>query len=175
MRIRPRSFWGHAAQHGWTKLLPVSTVFIHHDVMPAPKVSAPEEVEAQHMRTLDKVAHGRGFSGVSYNYGQAKSGRAYTGRGMHVGAQNDGENSSSIGIVLFGNYENEPFSNDQAENLGKLIAELKYRRAIKRGITVVLGHRDTDATACPGKNVYRKLPEVRRQMRRHFRRMKRRR
>lgn len=173
MRIRPRSVWGHAAKHGWTKLLPVSTVFIHHDVMPAPKASAAEEVEIQHMKNLDSTGHSRGFAGFSYNYGQAKSGRAYTGRGRHVGAHNDGENSSSIGIVLFGNYETDTFSDKQADNLGKLIAELKDRRAIKRGVTVILGHRDTDATACPGKNVYRKLPKVRKAFRRHWRRMKR--
>jgi hypothetical protein len=175
MRIRPRSFWGHAAGHGWLKLLPVSVVYVHHDVMGAPGPNAGEEVEAAHMRDLDATAHGRGFAGISYNYGQAKSGRAYTGRGMHVGAQNDGENEESIGIVLFGNYENEPFTDKMADNLGKLIAELKYRRAIKRGVTIILGHRDTDATACPGKNAYRKLPMVRKRMRKHFRKMKRRR
>lgn len=172
MRIRTRKFWGHAAKHGWLKLLPVSVVFIHHDVMTAPKASASEEAEAAHMRALDGVAHGRGFSGVSYNYGMAKSGRAYTGRGQHVGAQNDGENSTSIGIVLFGNYDKERFTDKQADSLGKLIAELKKRKVIKRGKTIILGHRDTDLTACPGKNAYAKLPMVRRRFKAHWKKVK---
>ena len=170
MRIRTRKFWGHAVQHGWIKLLPVSVVFIHHDAgSNAPKARATAGMESAYMRSLDGVAHSRGFNGFSYNYGMAKSGRAYTGRGMHVGAQNDGENSSSIGIVVFGNYEVDPVTDKIVDGVAKLIAELKDRKAIKKGKTIILGHKDTDATACPGKNLHAALPKIRKRVR-HFRR-----
>lgn len=173
MKIKPRGVWGHAVSHGWLRLLPVSLVYIHHSVTSAPPAKASEEVEAQHMRTLDGIAHGRGFQGFSYNYAVAKSGRAWTGRGRHVGAQNDGENSSSVGIVVMGNYQVDEATDTIVEGVGKLIAELKERGAIKRGVTIIRGHRDSDATACPGNKLYARLPDIRRKFKKEWRRMKR--
>lgn len=173
MKVRPRGLWGHAVVHGWIKLLPVSVVYIHHSVGESPSPNASEEVEAQVMRSLDATAHARGFQGFSYNYAVAPSGRAWTGRGRHVGAQNDGENSSSVGIVVMGNYEVEAATDRIVEGVGRLIAELKDRGAIKRGVTVIRGHRDSDATLCPGTRLYKRLPDIRRVFKREWRRMKR--
>lgn len=172
MKIRKRRVWGHAVKHGWIKLLPVSVVFVHHDTGKAPSAKATEKDEAAYMKQLDGIAHGRGFSGFSYNYGLAKSGRAWTGRGQHVGAQNDGENSSSVGIVVFGNYVTDKATDKIVMSLASLIAELKERGVIKRGKTIILGHCDTDATACPGPNLYARLPEVRNLFRKEWRSLK---
>lgn len=173
MKIKPRGVWGHAIGHGWIRLLPVSVVYVHHSVGAAPSPNASEEVEAAVMRSLDGTAHGRGFQGFSYNYAVAPSGRAWTGRGRHVGAQNDGENSSSIGIVVMGNYQIDPATDRIVEGVAKLIAELKERGAIKRGVTIIRGHRDSDATACPGNKLYARLPDIRRQFKKEWRKKKR--
>lgn len=172
MKIYSRKVWGHAVKHGWIKLLPVSVVFIHHDVGNAPGRKATVQQEVRYIQGLDRIGHARGFAGISYNYVMMPSGRMYTGRGAHVGAQNDGVNSSSIGIVVAGNYEIDKATDTIVEGLGKGIATLKKRGVIKRGKTVILGHRDTDATACPGRNLYARLSGVRRQFKLHWRKMR---
>lgn len=168
MKILPRKVWGHAVGHGWIKLLPVSVVFVHHDVGSAPGAKATIAQESAYIRNLDAIGHSRGFAGISYNYVIAKSGRAYTARGQHVGAQNDGENSSSIGIVVLGNYEVDKATDKIVGAIGELIATLKKRGVIKKGKTVILGHRDTDSTACPGKNLYARLGDIRRIFKREW-------
>lgn len=173
MRIIPRKVWQHAHEHGWLRLLPVAVVYIHHDVGNAPGPDATAAQEQRYIRGLDSIGHSRGFAGISYNYVVMKSGRVYTGRGQRVGAQNDGENSSSIGIVVAGNYEVDKATDKIVEAIGKTIAELKDRGVIRPGVTIVRGHRDTDATACPGKNLYARLPGVRRQFRLEMRRLRR--
>lgn len=172
MRIYGRKIWGHAVKHGWIKLLPVSVVFIHHDVGNAPGAKATVKQEAAYIAGLDRIGHARGFAGISYNYILMKSGRMYTGRGQHVGAQNDGVNSSSIGIVVAGNYEVDKATDRIVVACGKGIAKLKKRGVIKRGTTVILGHKDTDATACPGKNLYARLSGIRRQFKLEWRRLR---
>lgn len=172
MRIIPRKVWGHAVKHGWIKLLPVSVVYVHHDVGDAPPKKASVKTESAYIQNLDAIGHARGFAGISYNYVVAKSGRTYTARGAHVGAQNDGENSSSIGIVVLGNYEVDKATDVIVEATGKLIAKLKERGVIKRGKVIILGHRDTDPTACPGKNLYARLSGIRRQYKLEWRRLR---
>lgn len=172
MKIIPRKVWGHAVKHGWIKLMPVSVVFVHHDVGSAPGPKATIKEEIAYIQRLDAIGHSRGFAGVSYNYVLCKSGRMYTARGQHVGAQNDGENSSSIGIVVCGNYEVDKATDLIVNSLGQGIATLKKRGVIKRGKTVILGHRDTDATACPGAKLYRRLGDVRRVFKAEWRRLR---
>lgn len=173
MKIYPRKVWGHAVKHGWIKLLPVAVVFVHHDVGDAPGPKATVAQEVAYIQQLDRIGHARGFAGISYNYIMMKSGRMYTGRGAHVGAQNDGENETSIGIVVCGNYEVDKATDRIVEGLGKGIAKLKYRGVIRRGKTIILGHCDTDATACPGHNLYARLSGVRRQFKMEWRKLRR--
>ena len=96
-----------------------------------------------------------------------------------MGAHAKYNNTSSLGIALLGNFEiNEP-TKEQIAALAKLSTALMIRYKINPDNEVYahvdddnypyikdvirpifMGHRDTGKTACPGKNLYSKLPEV---------------
>ena len=73
-----------------------------------------------------------------------------------MGAHCENYNSVSIGICLEGNFEIEQPTEKQLTSLSELIQYLKK----KYGNVQIVGHRDLNATACPGKNLYSKLGSV---------------
>ncbi len=91
----------------------------------------------------------RGFIGIGYHYFVSKDGQIYRGRPHDaVGAQCYGYNDCSLGICAEGDYEDEQMPLEQANAFISLLVELKkiYPQA------KIVGHRDLNATACPGKN-----------------------
>jgi hypothetical protein len=119
------------------------------------------EAEKSHMRYLQGVAFGRGFSDISYNHVVFPSGNIYRGRGWEfLGAHNDDENTSTLGLCAVGNYE--VMKPTQALIQSCIWYFKKGRRLgrVKKGF-FIRGHRDSDATACPGKNLYAALDDIR--------------
>lgn len=91
----------------------------------------------------------RGWAGIGYHFFIRKDGSVYRGRPENtVGAHAGGENYDSIGICFEGNFETETVMPEAQRIAGAaLVAYLKK----KYGITKVQGHRDVNATACPGR------------------------
>lgn len=120
-------------------------------------------VEAAHMRHLQALAFSRGFNDISYNHILfPKTGHVWKGRGFEtVGAHNDGENTERLGIAVVGNFEVDAFPQRGLKALVEYIRFAEDGEHIPEH-PLVRGHRDTDATACPGKNVYKNLDTVRR-------------
>lgn len=93
----------------------------------------------------------QGWSGIGYHYYIRKDGTIYSGKPQWaIGAHCTNHNSYSLGICLEGNFEKEKPSEKQLESLKWLIQYLKKLFPIKE----VKGHRDLNATACPGKYLY---------------------
>ncbi|HAU39885.1 MAG: N-acetylmuramoyl-L-alanine amidase family 2 protein [Candidatus Peregrinibacteria bacterium GW2011_GWF2_43_17] len=115
----------------------------------------------------------KGWGDIGYNYIIDQEGNIYEGRyggdGV-VGGHAAGYNVGSIGIALLGNYENVAPSYEALVSLMALIQDKadefnidvegssRFRGAV---IANLLGHRDVDATACPGDYVYDLLPYLR--------------
>lgn len=79
------------------------------------------------------------------------------GRGWkRTGAHTAGENSSSYGVAFAGNTNIEPVTP------GVLDGYRFIGRGLRdpAGARPTLGHRDHKATACPGANLYARLPEL---------------
>jgi len=96
-----------------------------------------------------------GWSGCGYNYYVRKNGSIYRGRPREaIGAHCQGYNSISVGICAEGDYENESMPPEQWQAILELVEELKQ---IYPGARVV-GHRELNATACPGR--YYPLEEI---------------
>lgn len=121
-----------------TKRTRTEQIFLHHA---AAKGLSVEDIHRMHKNN--------GWSGIGYHYYIKQDGTIYEGRPANtIGAHASGSNSNSIGICFEGNFENE-YMTEAQKNAGKeLVAYLKdiYN------ISVVKGHRDVNATACPGKN-----------------------
>jgi N-acetylmuramoyl-L-alanine amidase len=102
---------------------------------------SPEEINEYHKS--------KGWKGIGYHYYIRKDGSIYSGRPENAeGAHTKGENNSSIGICLEGNFEDEYPTEEQLESLYKL----SLYTSLKYDIYKIIGHRDVYKTLCPGEN-----------------------
>ena len=120
-----------------------SAVILHH-------AAANCSVQAMHGYHRDV----NGWDGIGYHYYVRKDGSVWRGRPEDtIGAHTIGYNYSSIGICFEGNFERETMSAEQLAAGRELLADILSRYP---GIEIS-GHRDKDATVCPGKNFPQEL------------------
>lgn len=102
-----------------------------------------------------------GWAGIGYHYLIRKDGTIERGRPRDtVGAHCYGENWHSVGVNIVGNFEtNEPTA-AQIEAAERLVAVLCRLYGLRPSGATIKGHRDFNATACPGENLYAMLPDV---------------
>jgi hypothetical protein len=72
--------------------------------------------------------------------------------GAHAKTPDNRFNKYGIGICLVGNFDNERPTKAQVQSLSHLVAYLM--KTYKIPADRVIGHGDTKATDCPGKNVH---------------------
>ncbi|GHJ59790.1 hypothetical protein NOK12_23080 [Nocardioides sp. OK12] len=127
-----------------------------------------------------------GWSDIAYNFLVDKYGRLWEGRAGGVakpvrGAHTLGFNATSTGVAAIGNYEVTGPSKAMLGALADLAAwkldqyarrprgkikvrsegSDRYRAGTVATLRIIDGHRDTNDTACPGKLLYARLPDVR--------------
>ena len=130
--------------------------------------------------------HQLGWSDIGYNFLVDKFGKIWAGRAGGVmqpvrGAHTLGFNRNTVGVAAIGDYEKAVAGSKLTGALSRLTAwklDLHRRDAVGRvrmlsegsdrypagtwvRLPVIDGHRDTNETACPGANLYAKLPVVR--------------
>ena len=112
-------------------------LILHHT---ASTSATPQEIHDLHVRN--------GWSGIAYHYYVRKSGLIYRGRPEDTqGAHCRGYNGVSIGVCFEGNFETDVMFAQQFMAGKALITDILRRYP---GIEVK-GHRELNATACPGK------------------------
>lgn len=152
--IIPRGQWGMPGPLGPPMRLPARTLYVHHSVTPAADGAGP-------VRAVAHIGIQR-FGRASYSYAVTPDGTVYGMQGGHVGAHTGGQNSTTFGVVLVGNYDVARPTGAQLDAVARL-----HRRLVADGTLVpaadLLGHRDAPgaATACPGLYLYAALPSVR--------------
>ena len=110
---------------------------------------------------IDDAHRGLGWAGVGYHYLIRKSGAVEAGRpALTMGAHAEGANTRSIGIALCGNFCEEEPTAAQVESCAMLLAVLGAAFDVPLDTEHILGHRDLDATACPGEAMYGMIPEI---------------
>ena len=146
---------------------------------------------AYHTRSL-------GWSDLGYNFLVDRFGRTWVGRaggpGRPIrGAHTLGFNHTSVGVAVIGSFESHRVPDRAVDAIVRLAAwKLDAYRRKPRGtarvyskgsdlhpvgwveLKVIDGHRDTNQTACPGEELYGRLPEIRRRTRFHVKRAHRR-
>ncbi|OPX87006.1 MAG: N-acetylmuramoyl-L-alanine amidase [Pelotomaculum sp. PtaB.Bin104] len=113
-------------------------IILHHAAVSA---ASPQDIHRMHLNN--------GWTGIGYHFYVAKDGTVYRGRPLNsAGAQCQGYNDRSIGICAEGNYQYEIMPEAQKVAIAEL---LRYVTGLYPQAQVV-GHRDLNATACPGTN-----------------------
>ena len=98
-----------------------------------------------------------GWAGIGYHFYIRKDGTIYKGRDeKYAGAHCENYNSVSLGICLEGNFEIEKPTEKQIQSVTDLV---KYLRK-KYGNFKLVGHKDLNATACPGQYLYSQLLSI---------------
>ncbi len=188
-RLRSRAAWG--ANEKWRDGMQdpvrrIKQVHVHHTVNSNEyrRADVPGILRAiyrYHTRTLS-------WSDVGYNFLVDRFGRAWVGRKgsagrTTMGAHTLGFNNTSVGVAVIGNYETATPSRRVLRTIGRLaawkLAAFGHDRAIgkvrvrsqgsdlyppgtKARLPRIDGHRDTNQTACPGQELYDRLPTIRR-------------
>lgn len=94
--------------------------------------------------------NGRGWTDIGYNFLVDYRGRLYEGRGWNrLGTHTVGFNTSGIAVCFIG------FDDDVTEAAKAAIKWLAEEADRKFGKLKRTGHRDHDATTCPGDTLYR--------------------
>lgn len=148
--------------NGTMKKEKIALLVVHHDAMfvPARGYNTMERI-----KTEAKFHVANGWNHISYHYQIDNLGDVYqclpeTEVGYHAG--NYPVNLKSIAVCLHGNFEVQEPTKKQLAALKEFITWITTKRPdlplIVKG--TVKGHRDIKATACPGKNVYKYLPNA---------------
>lgn len=136
-------------RNGMVERTTTELIVIHH-------TASKTDLTVQEIHQLH-LNQSENWKGIGYHYYINKKGIIYRGRPeKYSGSHALDYNSVSIGICLSGNFEEEDPNINQITSLIELLHYLR----IKYPNAEILGHRDLNATACPGKNLYSKLGSI---------------
>lgn len=120
----------------------VNKIVVHHS---ATTSGTPESYARYHVDT-------RNFPGIGYHYVIQQDGTIYLVNYLNTIAwHTGGENTSSVGICLTGNFDTQQPFPAQMAALKNLIAYLKIQ--FGRNLEIK-GHRDYSTKTCPGNNIH---------------------
>jgi len=155
IKLLTRADWGatYDVNQRPAMALPVRKAFCHHSVTNATTDAAAD------MRFIEHIDIGR-FGYPSYSWVIHPTGVVLEGMGTHVGAHTKGNNSTSFGICLIGNFENDTPTDAALEACATLLAARIAQGHLTADFELG-GHRDVFATACPGANLYPLIGQIR--------------
>lgn len=132
------------------KLKQITTIIIHHSGTDN-QMETPRDIALVGIKRF-------GYS-HSYHFQIDSDGTIYkTNWISSITAHVKNYNTPSIGILVAGNFED---SNPSLKSIQSLIMLIRYLKISIPSITKVIGHRDKNATKCPGKNLYNLIPLIR--------------
>jgi hypothetical protein len=167
----------------------IKAAVIHHTGMDSDNTLSCANSRAR-MRSIQQEHFARGYYDIGYNFVVDRCGEIFEGRsgGMDlpvVGAHDVGFNTNTVGISYIGNFETAQPSRAALDAIARIVAwkfgmygidptgkvtltsgspKGQDGNLVEKGTSITLprvfGHRDTNATACPGKNLYPKLPLI---------------
>jgi hypothetical protein len=164
----------------------VKLAFIHHTV--SANDYAPEDSAAMVLAICRYHRNSNGWNDIGYNFLVDKFGKIFEGRAggidkAVIGAQAQGYNSQSTGIANLGTFSTTTQTPEGLAALARLLswklalhgvppqgkvsvvsaggATNRYPAGTEVSLDRISGHRDGDATSCPGDGLYAQLPALR--------------
>lgn len=127
------------------------------------------------------------YADMGYNFLVDKYGTIYEGRAGSItkpvrSAASGGFNTDTLAVVAMGNFESAQAPDAMVRGISKILAyrlsrfhrdpfgskvltaevgSSKYPAGRKVSMKVISGHRDSQLTACPGGNLYKRIPTIR--------------
>ena len=127
-------------------------IVIHHIGNTDRDVSA-EEVHQWHLNN--------GWAGIGYHFVIRKDGTIERGRPMDmVGAHCYQNNWHTLGVNIVGDFMTHQPTQAQMDSAATLLAALCRYYRINPSRQTIRGHREYNATDCPGDNLYYKLTQL---------------
>jgi N-acetylmuramoyl-L-alanine amidase len=186
--IVPREDWGaeDCPPRSAPELGEVKAAFIHHTV--TANNYTPEESPEIVLGICRFHRNSNGWNDIGYQFLVDKYGTIFEGRAGGIdqpviGAQAQGYNAQSTGISNLGTYTSVAQSQEALEAIARLIRwklplhgtstmgnvvltsaggpSNRYPAGTQVRVKKISGHRDTNATECPGGALYAQLPELR--------------
>ena len=151
-RIKPKDY--NLQFESLTQRDSTTRIVIHHTGNPTDDDLSAEQLHRSHLNL--------GWAGVGYHFIVRKDGTIELGRpDWTVGAHAEGFNYTSIGVHVCGNFNAAEPTKAQLDALPMLLADICEAYGLIASDSVVMGHRDLMATACPGDNLYKHIDEIR--------------
>ena len=128
-------------------------IIIHHSANTANLDLSTQTIHQWHINN--------GWAGCGYHYVVRKNGVIERGRPFEtVGAHCYNHNDYTVGICVVGNFEIGDPTPAQFQATEQLICALGKMYHFEPSPQTVFGHRDFGSTACPGRYLYSRLPEL---------------
>lgn len=139
----------------------VGDIFIHHEGGAARGVPADVAREAAILRELEAGVLHKGYIATDYNLHVFNSGRVWEGRGLaHEDAATWHNNPTSVSICATGNYEREEAPDALIAGIARAV-EMAIAGRWVNPTPRIRPHREVYPTACPGRNLYARLGDIR--------------
>lgn len=123
---------------------PITGIVIHHS-------ASADDITAE---DIDRWHKGNGWSEIGYHYVVLKDGSIQEGRSIEKnGAHTKGHNIGTIGICVIGNFSEDDPTDAVFGSRVLGLAYLVNRLRDIYGDIPVTGHRERNATECPGSKV----------------------
>ena len=168
--IGGRPSWGARAPKVAPEVAPSAKfAIVHHSVStnaynPGDVPAILRSVQAFHM-------DGNGWDDIGYNFAIDRFGGMWEARSggtdrAVIGAHAFADNYQSSGIVGLGEFDSQAPTNAMVDAFGQLIGWKLQLHGWDVNIpfenrSAVVGHRDVNQTACPGQQMYNRLPQIR--------------
>jgi len=154
-----RSDWNAKPAKSTTPMArPVGKAFVHHSVTDS---STPPAQAARNIQRMHQADPRTPYTDIAYQELIGLDGTTLDGRTTAVqGGATKGHNSSSLSWCLLGNFDTERPTGSMLEALAQRLALAVTEGRLTHDFTLG-GHRDVNATACPGRHVMPHLTSVR--------------
>lgn len=136
----------------------VNKITVHH-TSEYPGMDRHNDVEVV-KKISDFHRERRQWADIGYHFLIGRDGRIYEGRSTEIqGAHVRNNNPHNLGISLIGNFNKHPPSKEQLRTLRSFLRLQQRKHQVPN--SKVFGHRDFNATECPGKFLYAWLRDYR--------------